>query len=109
MTYKLAVEYVYTSKKPNFKKEQSDLALEILVLAHGWLMTEAQNAMQDIMMRPKMVDPFNLDHGETFIFSLASRLYEHFFLLFKSAVLLKTLCRKNCSNIVLDMRRKIPL
>lgn len=70
MTYKLAVEYVYTSKKPNFKKEQSDLALEILVLAHGWLMTEAQNAMQDIMMRPKMVDPFNLDHGETFIFRL---------------------------------------
>jgi sacsin len=57
---------VYTSKEPDLKREQSDLALEILVLAHGWLMTEVQSAMQDIMIRPKMVDPFNLDHGKPF-------------------------------------------
>jgi hypothetical protein len=66
MTYSLIIDYVYRSKGPDLKREESDLVLEILVLAHGWLMTEVQNAMQDVMIRRKMVDPFNLDHGKSF-------------------------------------------
>lgn len=50
---------------PNFKREDADiaLALEMLVLTHKWAMYDAQLSLQDIIIKMKMVDPFNLDTG----------------------------------------------
>jgi hypothetical protein len=98
---------VYTSKKPDLKREESDLALEILVLAHGWLMMDVQNVMQGVMMRPKMIDPFNLDYGEPFHYLdlIDYTNFIHFFLKFVVPLVIR--CRNNCINIVLIMSREI--
>ncbi len=51
---------------PNFKREDTDinLSLEMLVLSHLWTMSDAQRALQDNIIKMKMVDPFNLDNGK---------------------------------------------
>ncbi|KAF9446298.1 hypothetical protein P691DRAFT_733572 [Macrolepiota fuliginosa MF-IS2] len=57
------LDYVYTAKEPNLRRDESDidLALEMLSLTHFWLLTDAQGIMQNIIIKLRMVDPFNLD------------------------------------------------
>lgn len=58
------VDYAYTSEEPDLSREGDNrvqLALEFLLLAHYWEMSDAQRVMQDMIIKLKMVDPFKLD------------------------------------------------
>ncbi|KAF9446297.1 hypothetical protein P691DRAFT_776972 [Macrolepiota fuliginosa MF-IS2] len=55
------LNYAYTAREPELGRENIDLALEMLSLTHFWSMTHAQDVVQNIMKKPKMVDPFNLE------------------------------------------------
>lgn len=58
------LDFVYTMKEPRFERTDSDtdLALEMLTLANVWSLTELHRILQNLIIRLKMVDPFNLEH-----------------------------------------------
>ncbi|KAF9446296.1 hypothetical protein P691DRAFT_673937 [Macrolepiota fuliginosa MF-IS2] len=59
------LDYAYTGKAPQLKRDDpdTDVALEMLTLAHSWSMADAQRAVQSIIIKLKMVDPFSLDNS----------------------------------------------
>ncbi|KAF5349962.1 hypothetical protein D9756_009229 [Leucocoprinus leucothites] len=68
---KSILDYAYTSQEPVLARTESDidLALEMITLAHAWSMTELHQVMQRLIVRLKMVDPFNFNH----VFATATR------------------------------------
>lgn len=59
----LRVDYAYTGMIPEVKREEDDLALKMLSLMDYWSMTDGKRDMQRVMIKLRMVDPFNLDVG----------------------------------------------
>lgn len=47
------------------EKGNLELGLEMLSLARGWKMTDAQQAVQNAIIASKMVDPYTLDQSES--------------------------------------------
>ncbi|KAJ3560806.1 hypothetical protein NP233_g10595 [Leucocoprinus birnbaumii] len=61
---KQILDFAYTTREPQFERTDSDtdLALEMLTLANSWSMTELHRVLESLIIRLKMVDPFNLEH-----------------------------------------------
>lgn len=62
-------------EEPRLERTESDtdLALEMLTLANSWSMMELHSMLQDLIIRLKMVDLFNIEHGKLVLDSMIRR------------------------------------
>ncbi len=62
-------------EEPRLERTESDtdLALEMLTLANSWSMMELHSVLQDLIIRLKMVDLFNIEHGKLVLDSMIRR------------------------------------
>jgi len=62
-------------EEPRLERTESDtdLALEMLALANSWSMMELHSVLQDLIIRLKMVDLFNIEHGKLVLDSMIRR------------------------------------
>lgn len=63
------IDYAYTGTIPEIKREEYDLALKMLSLMDYWSMTDGKRDLQRLMVKLRMVDPFNLKTGTSTYFS----------------------------------------